>query len=304
MYREKNTYSDSHSSAGFTFIELLVTMTIVGLILAAMVSAFSSQDRIHKAQDQVALMQQNLRAVMYMMAREIRMAGHDSIRSDGDDFGIEDIRFRDSSNDPDNGLTYSSITFSADDYDGSGSTTIRYVIYDDPTDDIANTMFLARLIDSSSTAADDDVIDEFPFDDDDADDDANNYIMAENIEAFCIAYAYDDDGDGELDDTAGGNIIWAIDSNNDNALDLNLDADDDGDIEADDIVDGGSALTSPVDPGRIRAVRIWLLGKVESPDGGYTDNKAYVVGNRLVQANDHHRRRLMETIVKCRNMMD
>ena len=131
----------------------------------------------------------------------------------------------------------------------------------------------------------------------------NDEIMAENIEAFCIAYAFDDDGDRRMD-TDGGEVIWAIDSDNDNTLDLNLDADQDGVIDASDISAGGSALTSPVGMGSIRAVRVWVLGKVETPDASYSNNNAYVVGNRVIQANDHHRRKLMETIIKCRNMMD
>lgn len=278
IQKEKN--KNALLSAGFTMVELLVTLFIVSFALGAIGSIFFSQDRIHKAQDQVATMQQNLRAVMHMMAKEIRMAGFDPDRNTGGSFGISDVTFRGTNGNIDNNLQYSSITFSAGDYDGNGARTIRYIIHNGPSN---NTLELARQVNPAGNPTDND-------------------IMAENIEAFSIAYAFDDDEDDALD-TAGGEVIWAIDSNNDNLLDLNLDADNDGDIDANDIAAGGTALGSTVDPERISAVRIWILGKVEMADGNYSDTSSYVVGNRIVQANDGHRRRILESVVKCRNML-
>lgn len=62
---------------GFTLIELMVAMLIAGIVLSAIYSAFKTQQRSYLAQDQVAEMQQNLRAGINLMTREIRMAGYD-----------------------------------------------------------------------------------------------------------------------------------------------------------------------------------------------------------------------------------
>lgn len=62
---------------GFTIIELLVAMTIGLVVMAGVSMTFRSQQRSYLVQEQVAAMQQNLRAAMYHMEREIRMAGCD-----------------------------------------------------------------------------------------------------------------------------------------------------------------------------------------------------------------------------------
>ena len=60
---------------GFTLIELLVAITVAGIVMAGIYSAYYSQQKSFVVQDEVAEMQQNLRAAMFFMAREIRMAG-------------------------------------------------------------------------------------------------------------------------------------------------------------------------------------------------------------------------------------
>jgi type IV pilus assembly protein PilW len=69
------------NNAGFTIIELLVAMVIGGILLSAVSVVFSSQQKSYVLQDQVARMQQNLRAAMQLMEREIRMAGYDPLRT-------------------------------------------------------------------------------------------------------------------------------------------------------------------------------------------------------------------------------
>lgn len=63
------------SEKGFTLVEVMVTIVIMGVVMAGIYSAFYSQQRSYMVQEQVAEMQQNLRGAMYFMEKEIRMAG-------------------------------------------------------------------------------------------------------------------------------------------------------------------------------------------------------------------------------------
>jgi type IV pilus assembly protein PilW len=68
---------------GFTLVELMVTTLVSGLVVIAIYSAYLAQQRTALAQEQVSQMQQNLRAGLDIMEREIRMAGYDPRRSVG-----------------------------------------------------------------------------------------------------------------------------------------------------------------------------------------------------------------------------
>ena len=62
---------------GFTLVELLVATMIGLIIMMAVYSMYRTQQKSFILQEQMAGMQQNLRAAMFYMAREIRMAGCD-----------------------------------------------------------------------------------------------------------------------------------------------------------------------------------------------------------------------------------
>ena len=66
----------TESDRGFTLIELLISMAIGLVLLGAMYGVFTTHNKIFGTQEQIAEMQQNARAAMDMMTREIRMAGY------------------------------------------------------------------------------------------------------------------------------------------------------------------------------------------------------------------------------------
>jgi len=94
---------------GFTLVELMVALALSGLVIAAVYKTLSSQQRVYTAQEQVVSTQQELRAGMEYVVRDLRMAGYNphSIEST---FGV-------SAADDD------TITF-ATDYDGDGIRNI------------------------------------------------------------------------------------------------------------------------------------------------------------------------------------
>jgi type IV pilus assembly protein PilW len=65
------------NTKGFTLVELLVAMAVSLLAIGAIYSTFLNQFKSYQIQEEVAAMQQNIRAAMYHMQREIRMAGCD-----------------------------------------------------------------------------------------------------------------------------------------------------------------------------------------------------------------------------------
>lgn len=118
---------------GFTLVELMISMAMVGVFMAGVYSVYRSQQKSYIIQEQVVGMQQSLRAAMGLMEREIRMAGFDPYRNSG--AGIlgptasDNLRF----------------CFVADDdaYDNDGDgdvdeagelKTIRYALYDSGAD--------------------------------------------------------------------------------------------------------------------------------------------------------------------------
>ncbi len=71
------------SDQGFTMIELLVAMVVSLLAMGAIYSTFLAQHRSYQVQEETAEMQQNIRAAMFYLQREIRMAGNDPFNVGG-----------------------------------------------------------------------------------------------------------------------------------------------------------------------------------------------------------------------------
>lgn len=64
---------------GFTLVEVMVATAISLLVMGSIYSVYQTQQKSYLVQEQVAAMQQNLRAGMTMLTRDIRMAGYNPI---------------------------------------------------------------------------------------------------------------------------------------------------------------------------------------------------------------------------------
>lgn len=157
-------------ASGFTLMELLVSMSIGMVVLAALAKTFTVQSRQNTAEEQVAQMQGNARAALDLMVREIQMAKYNPA---GTAFSSA------------YGVTYSAsqLEVKADmNGDGTISTTsgsVEDIIY---ARDAANN-YITRKLGSAGTAE----------------------IVADNITAFTFAY-YDANGSAVTSSANSGNI--------------------------------------------------------------------------------------------------
>ncbi len=108
-----------HNPDGFTLVELLVAMAIGLIVLAAVVTSFISQNTANIAQESVVETQQNARAIMDTLTRDIRSIGYNptnklvvGLTTTGITGGIA-----------------STLTFTRDDGDGA-LETVEYSLYD------------------------------------------------------------------------------------------------------------------------------------------------------------------------------
>ena len=62
---------------GFTLLEILVGLAVASIVLTAIYQTYLSQQKAYVVQEEVAAMQQNLRAAILMIGSELRMAGYD-----------------------------------------------------------------------------------------------------------------------------------------------------------------------------------------------------------------------------------
>jgi type IV pilus assembly protein PilW len=83
MKSQPNLTTPAGSDQGFTLVELLVALTISLVVMTAIYATFKNQHETYILQELVASAQQNLRAGMLFMEREIRMAGCDPFNTAG-----------------------------------------------------------------------------------------------------------------------------------------------------------------------------------------------------------------------------
>ena len=159
-------------NAGFTLVELMVSMAIGLVVLAAITTTFTVQTRQNSAEEQLGQLQQNVRAALDLMIREIKMAKYDPAATA---FPAGTY-----------GVTYNATQLQVQsDTDGSGaldtstSGSVENIIY---AWDSAN-LRITRKLGSSGTPE----------------------VLADNVTAFTFNY-YDANGTAVTSSASSGNI--------------------------------------------------------------------------------------------------
>ncbi len=306
-------------SYGFTMVELMIAMVIASIVAAAIVMAFDSQEKSQVNQHLVVEMQQEARAALYLMQKDIRMAGYDETWEDGNSDGIDDNRPSDAlDNDCDGVIDAPADIDEGNDITGivqAGPHLIQIRLDEDGDGDFCglNELITYALASGSTmgTIDADGLADAGAMELRRGDQIGGSLErLAGSIQAVAFGYAFDDDlgaPDGLVDTDAGGNIIWAYDSDADGLLDTQLDSNSDGVVAAADDLNGDGmindvALAPAVPISRIRAVRIWILALTRAPLRDHQHAETYVVGDKMITAADNFERVLLTTTVNCRNL--
>ncbi len=321
FHKQHFATEDRTGSSGFTLIELMVALAIASVVMAGIYSMFVMQQRTQVAEKVVVDMQQTVRAAMYMMERDIRMAGFDPTAA----WGVDGIDNDGDTETDEADEQQTDRELDGVDNDGDGSIDAADadgealgIIFAGPHA-VKMTMDIVDDNDRKHTASNEIIrygfANKYDTDADGMADFSNGGAaplgkasgagspqpIAQDIQAVAFAYAYNyDDGapaeslDSQLDTSPGGNVIWAVDSDGDRLLDRVLDTNDDGVINTADTPGGQDLIgagweTAYVPLSRIRAVRVWLLARSRVPLKNYADAATYVVGNKHIDARDSNR---------------
>ena len=145
------TSANCKKSGGFTLIEIMLTLMIGSVIMAAIYSAYLSQQKTYISQEQVVDMQQNIRAGLEMLTSELRMAGYNP----GGDVPDDEIGLLGSGGYTTN---FRRVTFAKDDNDDVNSKATGAVTFDGDTDDVNERLsYFVEGVDANNDGAVDNV---------------------------------------------------------------------------------------------------------------------------------------------------
>ena len=248
---------------GVTLVELMISLSMFAVIISAMYNMFNFQQKNYSVQDNVAVMQQNVRVGLGYMVKEIRMAGYipdgippNKLSPSNDSLPSSPFTTNGVSESVEE-ATASAITLQAD-IDGDNITeAVRYTL------DAGNNTLTREVWKWNAGATSWDAS-------------TGPEIVAEDIENVVFTYALlasaqglangvDDDGDGSVDEQ-GELMTWDFSTN--------------------------GALNTNTLRGYIRQVGATITARSASTDVNYT---------HPVQG-DHYRRRILTSDIGLRNM--
>jgi type IV pilus assembly protein PilW len=266
---------------GFTLIELLIAMVISSFVMAAIYATYNAQLKSHVTQQIVVEMHQNARAAMFMLERELRMAGYNPL-------GIDDPATKPS-------ITTAQINAIAFTMDITGGETDLVDndddgLIDEPgeTDGDTNDAFEQIRYQLSNDSDDDGVADSM------------NCSLQRQYWNGAALITNPDDVDVSMDIDAL-NFVYL-------------------DEDGDDLIDYSGAFdppqVPPTDLDKIRVVQITIVARAGQNErqglpGKQTDSKVYMNQQDrpgddwdiiLPAPNDRYRRIVLTADVKCRNM--
>jgi type IV pilus assembly protein PilW len=331
--RKKELYMNTKNQKwltdqGFTLVELMVAMAISLVVMGAIFLTFKSQQDSYVIQDQITATQQNLRAAMYMLTRDIQMAGYYT-NFDGDQY-----------------------TMDWDDLDGD-TEPIRPLIFGqnnvpggsgvkNNTDEIvivkASSISNVGLLGDNDSAAGNTITlndlgvgggaNEIDLNDDDK---RFGVMVKQNLSRAEFFEITQGSGGPPFSTTVGSSftetygpgdliykvdvIIYRIDENatNPSLLKRNLGSDNGYWVVAENIdnlqfrylLADGSLVNEndpKFNPPDVRAVEISLLARTANINRGYIDPNTYSIGDVNYNPNNAYRRKLLCSIVKTRNI--
>ena len=264
------------NQAGFTLIEVLVALGIVGFVLGGIYAAYTGQLRSFNTQEQVVDMQQNIRVATYFLERELRLAGLDPTGNAGAGFVVaaeNTIQFT---------MDFTGGEGDGIDNDGDGSTDEpdEAEWHDGSVDDANEDVTYALSNDANGNGFNDGLVPDSGLQPTVPPPPCNllrnGQVIAANIDALNFTYL----GVNPNDATCGENSQW-----------------------------GGTTTNN--DPRDIRTVQITIVARagatVRTLSRNFTNNTTYMSQPPFDQAvlapqNDNFRRVRITTSVRCRNM--